>query len=133
MNDYQKDRFVKRMITSMFNTIRNKDIALFGFAFKKDTGDTRETPAIDVCKGLMLEGAKLRIYDPKVTEEQVKLDLSLDKFQWDAPGNTLKRGCDPHAALPLHAFANCSESIVLAAGIAFSCHISPLTPPRHVV
>ena len=38
MNDYQKDRFVKRMITSMFNTIRNKDIALFGFAFKKDTG-----------------------------------------------------------------------------------------------
>ena len=50
MNDYQKDRFVKRMITSMFNTIRNKDIALFGFAFKKDTGDTRETPAIDVCK-----------------------------------------------------------------------------------
>jgi hypothetical protein len=40
MNDYQKDRFVKRMITSMFNTIRNKDIALFGFAFKKDTGTT---------------------------------------------------------------------------------------------
>lgn len=38
MNDYQKDRFVKRMITSMFNTIRNKDIALLGFAFKKDTG-----------------------------------------------------------------------------------------------
>ena len=83
MNDYQKDRFVKRMITSMFNTIRNKDLALFGFAFKKDTGDTRETPAIDVCKGLMDEGAKLRIYDPKVSEEQIKLDLSLDKFQWD--------------------------------------------------
>ena len=38
MNDYQKDRFVKRMISSMFNTIRAKDIALFGFAFKKDTG-----------------------------------------------------------------------------------------------
>lgn len=41
MNDYQKDRFVKRMITSMFNTIRNKDIALYGFAFKKDTGVPR--------------------------------------------------------------------------------------------
>lgn len=93
MNDYQKDRFVKRMITSMFNTIRNKDIALFGFAFKKDTGDTRETPAIDVCKGLIEEGAKLRIYDPKVSEEQMRLDLSLDKFQWDAPKNTLKREC----------------------------------------
>jgi hypothetical protein len=97
MNDYQKDRFVKRMISSMFNTIRNKDIALFGFAFKKDTGDTRETPAIDVCKGLMEEGAKLRIYDPKVSEDQVKLDLSLDKFQWDAPQNTLKRGCASYA------------------------------------
>jgi hypothetical protein len=96
MNDYQKDRFVKRMISSMFNTIRNKDIALFGFAFKKDTGDTRETPAVDVCKGLMDEGAKLRIYDPQVTEEQVKLDLSLSKFQWDAPANTLKRGCASH-------------------------------------
>lgn len=46
MNDYQKDRFVKRMITSMFNTIRNKDIALFGFAFKKDTG---EPSAIYTC------------------------------------------------------------------------------------
>jgi hypothetical protein len=41
----------------------------------------------------MEEGAKLRIYDPKVTEEQVQLDLSLDKFAWDAPGNTFKRGC----------------------------------------
>lgn len=91
MNDYQKDRFVKRMISSMFNTIRNKDIALLGFAFKKDTGDTRETPAIDVCKGLMEEGAKLRIYDPQVTFKQIKQDLSLDPFEWDAPSHTIER------------------------------------------
>lgn len=50
INDYQKQRFVERMIGAMFNTVKNKRISIFGFAFKKDTGDTRETPAIDVCQ-----------------------------------------------------------------------------------
>ena len=50
INDYQKNRFVERMIDAMFNTISGKKIAILGFAFKKDTGDTRETPAIDVCR-----------------------------------------------------------------------------------
>ncbi len=60
MNDYQKNRFVERVISSMFNTVSQKKIAVLGFAFKKDTGDTRETPAIDVCKGLIRDGAKVR-------------------------------------------------------------------------
>ena len=51
----------------------------------QDTGDTRETPAIDVCKGLMADNAHIRIYDPKVTESQIHNDLSLDKFMWDHP------------------------------------------------
>lgn len=85
MNDYQKQRFVERIVSSMFNTIKGKKIAVFGFAFKKDTGDTRETPAIDVCRGLIGEGAQLAIYDPKVTEEQMFKDLSLSKFEWDIP------------------------------------------------
>lgn len=50
INDYQKQRFVERIIEAMFNTISGKKIAVLGFAFKKDTSDTRETPAIDVCK-----------------------------------------------------------------------------------
>ena len=50
INDYQKSRFVGRVIEAMFNTIKDKKVAVLGFAFKKDTGDTRETPAIDVCK-----------------------------------------------------------------------------------
>ena len=69
INDYQKQRFVERIIDAMFNTISGKKIAVLGFAFKKDTGDTRETPALDVCKGLLGDNARLSIYDPKVTEQ----------------------------------------------------------------
>ena len=61
MNDYQKQRFVERVISAMFNTISKKKIAVLGFAFKKDTGDTRETPAIDVCRGLMRDGANVSV------------------------------------------------------------------------
>ena len=75
MNNYQKNRFVRRVVSAMFNTIRNKKIAMLGFAFKKDTGDTRETPAIDVGRGLLEDGAKLAIYDPKVTDEQIAEDM----------------------------------------------------------
>jgi UDPglucose 6-dehydrogenase len=75
INDYQKNRFVKRIISGMFNTIRNKNISILGFAFKKDTGDTRETPAIDVIRGLMEDGATCHVYDPQVTEEQMRYDL----------------------------------------------------------
>ncbi|KAF5809353.1 putative UDP-glucose 6-dehydrogenase [Helianthus annuus] len=85
VNDYQKTRFVNRIVSSMFNTVSGKKIAVFGFAFKKDTGDTRETPAIDVCKGLLGDKAHLSIYDPQVTEEQIQRDLSMDKFDWDHP------------------------------------------------
>jgi UDPglucose 6-dehydrogenase len=72
MNDYQKQRFVERVISAMFNTVARKRLAIFGFALKKDTGDTRETPAIDVCSGLLADGAKCVAYDPKVTPVQVR-------------------------------------------------------------
>ena len=86
MNDYQKERFVHRVISACFNTIKSKKIGIYGFAFKKDTGDTRETPAIDVCKGLMDDGANLCIYDPQVDETQIRVDLATAKFEWDHPG-----------------------------------------------
>lgn len=76
LNEYQKKRFVSRVIKTLFNTITNKKIAIFGFAFKKDTGDTRESAAITLCKDFIQENAKVRIYDPKVTTEQIFLDLS---------------------------------------------------------
>lgn len=68
INSYQQERFVRIIVTSMFNTVAEKKIALFGFAFKADTGDTRESPAISIAKSLMNERAILSIYDPKASE-----------------------------------------------------------------
>ncbi len=66
MNDYQKRRFTRLVVDTLFNTIAGKKICMLGFAFKKDTGDTRESAAIYVAQQLMDEGAVIRIYDPKV-------------------------------------------------------------------
>lgn len=76
MNEYQKLRFSAKIIESLFNTVTDKQIALLGFAFKKNTGDTRESAAIHVAKALLDEGAKLHIYDPKVEEAQIIEDLT---------------------------------------------------------
>ena len=65
INDWQQSRFVARMIDEMFNTLADKSIAVFGFAFKADTGDVRDSPAIHVCRQLLTERARLRICDPK--------------------------------------------------------------------
>jgi UDPglucose 6-dehydrogenase len=64
LNDYQMDRFVKRILQAMFNTLVGKKLAIFGFAFKPDTGDTRDAPAIYICKRLLEERACLNITDP---------------------------------------------------------------------
>lgn len=76
MNDYQKRRFVERMVRTMFNTVSDKRIAIWGFAFKKDTNDTRESAAIYVCRDLLHEHAKLAIYDPQVSREQIMSELT---------------------------------------------------------
>ncbi len=75
MNDYQERRFVARMIKEMFNTIAGKRIALFGFAFKADTGDTRESPAILIARELLAENAEVIITDPQALE-YAKTDLA---------------------------------------------------------
>ncbi len=75
INDYQATRFVETMLGAMFNTVADKNIAVLGFAFKADTGDTRESPAIAVCRKLLAERAKLFIYDPKALAN-AKLDLA---------------------------------------------------------
>jgi UDPglucose 6-dehydrogenase len=76
MNDHQKRRFSERIVKTMFNTVSDKKIAIWGFAFKKDTNDTRESAAIYVCRDLLRERARLAIYDPRVPEEQMRADLA---------------------------------------------------------
>jgi UDPglucose 6-dehydrogenase len=75
MNDYQKSRFANTIISEMFNTVSGKKIVIYGWAFKKDTNDTRESPAIYVADALLEEQAQLVIYDPKVPEKAIFRDL----------------------------------------------------------
>ncbi|BAO56755.1 nucleotide sugar dehydrogenase [Nonlabens marinus] len=75
MNDYQKRRFAQKIISTLYNTVNGKKIVLLGWAFKKDTNDTRESAAIYVADYLLSEQAEIVVYDPKVTQEQVYADL----------------------------------------------------------
>jgi len=75
MNDWQKHRFAKQIVKSLFNTVADKKIAVLGFAFKKDTNDTRESAAINVCRDLLSEHAKVSVYDPKVPADEIKTDV----------------------------------------------------------
>ncbi len=77
INAYQKTRFANDVIESLFRNISGKKLAIFGFSFKENTNDTRETPAIDICKIFLKENAILSFYDPKVTPEQICADLSV--------------------------------------------------------
>jgi UDPglucose 6-dehydrogenase len=82
MNDWQKHRFAERVLRTLFNTVTGKRIAVLGFAFKKDTNDTRESAAIYICRDLLEERASISIYDPKVTIPQMCKDLAI---QTDEP------------------------------------------------
>ena len=76
MNDHQKRRFAVNIVRNLYNTVSDKKIAFLGWAFKKDTNDTRESAAIYVADLLLNEQAKIRVYDPKVEDKQVIGDLN---------------------------------------------------------
>jgi UDPglucose 6-dehydrogenase len=78
MNDWQKSRFTRQIVRTLFNTVSGKRIAVLGFAFKKDTNDTRESAAIAVVRGLLEEDATVVVYDPKVTASEIRRDVSGD-------------------------------------------------------
>lgn len=75
LNDHQKSRFAQNIIKTMYNTVNGKKIAFLGWAFKKDTNDTRESAAIYVADHLLEEEAEIVVYDPKVPAEQIYKDL----------------------------------------------------------
>jgi len=114
MNDYQKDRFARNMVKTMFNTVTGKKIALFGFAFKKDTGDTRETAAVYISKSLLDERAVVAVHDPKVTEEklweELKYTVGIDKDSFDNLEKYISISTDPYkTAADSHAIAILTE------------------------
>lgn len=76
MNDHQKRRFAKKIVSTLYNTVNGKKIAFFGWAFKKDTNDTRESAAIYVADELLNEHANISVYDPKVKSVQIQSDLN---------------------------------------------------------
>ena len=75
MNDWQKRRFATKIVRSLFNSVAEKKIAVFGFAFKKDTNDTRESAAISVVRDLLAEQARVVVYDPKVPADEIRFDV----------------------------------------------------------
>jgi len=72
INDWQRRRFAERIVHALFNTVAEKKIAVLGFAFKKDTNDTRESSAISVVRDLLAEQARVVVYDPQVPAEEIK-------------------------------------------------------------
>jgi len=76
MNDHQKKRFADKIVSTLYNTVSGKKIAFLGWAFKKDTNDTRESAAIYVADDLINEQASLSVFDPKVSESQILSDLN---------------------------------------------------------
>merc|ERR1719188_716103 len=83
MNEHQKTTFAGKIISTLFNTVTHKKIAVLGFAFKKDTGDVRETPAINVCNMLLQDGAIVHVYDPKVKKEDALNEFRYHNMQVD--------------------------------------------------
>jgi UDPglucose 6-dehydrogenase len=83
INDHQKSRFAKNIVKTLYNTVSGKKIAFLGWAFKKDTNDTRESPAIYVANDLLEEQANISVYDPKVTSNQIQSDLNCLKSRSD--------------------------------------------------
>ncbi len=111
MNDHQKRRFAKNIINTLYNTVSGKKISFLGWAFKKDTNDTRESAAIYVADDLLSEQAYIAVYDPKVEEEQVYADLNYLETRSEADNKKgLEVFADPYDACKnSHAIAVLTE------------------------
>ncbi len=100
INDYQKERFVLNMLNTMFNTLAGKKVCILGFAFKADTGDTRESPAIFIANRLAEENAELVITDPNALKNAIKdLDGIDGKISFEDDPYKAADGCDAIAVM----------------------------------
>jgi UDPglucose 6-dehydrogenase len=111
MNNHQRNRFAKNIIKNLYNTVSGKSISLLGWAFKKDTNDTRESAAIYIADQLIEEQANIVVYDPKVTKTQILSDLNyLNTRSEEDNSKFLKYEEEPYKALEgVHAIAILTE------------------------
>ena len=111
MNDHQKRRFARNIVTTLYNTVADKKIAFLGWAFKKDTNDTRESAAIYVANDLLFEQAKITVFDPKVTEQQMLEDMNYLQTRSESENaRLLQAATDPYLACEgAHAIAVLTE------------------------
>ncbi|KAK0936167.1 hypothetical protein LTR29_012265 [Friedmanniomyces endolithicus] len=101
MNDFQRDRFARHVIATLNNSLRGKKVAILGYAFKKNTGDARESPALDVIRILLEEGPKsITIYDPLCSEADIKRELSVLERDYavSMPDGPVEVVSDPYTA-----------------------------------
>ncbi len=111
MNDHQKRRFANKIVNTLYNTVSGKKIAFLGWAFKKDTNDTRESAAIYVADDLINEQASLAVFDPKVSEKQILSDLNyLESRSEDKNREYIVTASDPYEVCnDAHAIAILTE------------------------
>lgn len=110
INDYQKSRFVEKIVRTLFNTVSGKRIAILGFAFKKDTNDTRASAAIHIVRDLLTENAHVAVYDPRVSKETIHRDLLEVGISQQTIDANLEIVADPYtAATNAHALATLTE------------------------
>ncbi len=81
LNSWNQNRLTSIILEKLFGTLTEKKIGILGFSFKANTNDTRESPAVQICKNLLNEGAYLKIHDPKVSKEQIAIDLGTPPFE----------------------------------------------------
>ena len=98
INTWQQKRISSLVIKNLFGTLSNKRLAIFGFAFKANTNDTRESPSINISKDFLQEGAHLTFYDPKVSEEKILAEFNqaynTDKLLVSKSANGAAEGAD---------------------------------------
>lgn len=111
LNDHQKRRFSDHLISTLYNTVSGKKIAMLGWAFKKDTNDTRESAAIYVADHLLNEQANIAVYDPKVNGKKVQADLNYLNTRTEKENMDLVKSYDnPYEAIKdAHAVAIMTE------------------------
>ncbi|MFZ9621977.1 MAG: nucleotide sugar dehydrogenase, partial [Prochlorococcaceae cyanobacterium] len=113
LNAWQQHRISALVVQKLFGTVTGKRIAVLGFAFKADTNDTRETPARCICADLLEEGAQLAIYDPKVSAEQMAIDLAQPPQQGATANGLSGEGVWQPAASAVEAVRGADAVLVL--------------------